>query len=223
MTAVQRKLYTDILNGVISEIRKTVNGAVMVSELASKVLRLRQVLNHPALVGGDDTAESCKYNELDLILEELLSQDGMRVLIWTQWRDSVSKLCARYKEYGALPLIGGSNDKQVRDALRSGQCRVVVAIPEKAGTSIDWLQLCRAAVYLEKPWSLVLYRQSLDRIDRRSNTDPALIMFIECQRSVDQLVNAVLTKRQGVMDALSLDEDKLISLGKEEVLQLLRQ
>ena len=101
------------------------------------------------------------------------------------------------------------------------KARIVVAIPEKAGTSIDWLKVCRTAVYLEKPWSLALWRQSVDRIDRRSNTDFAYIIQLEANESVDQLVNTMLERRQNVFDAITLEDERLVALGKDELLKYL--
>jgi len=219
----QEKIYNEVKRLIRNEIKTEDGDQISVLGASTRVLRLRQILNHPSLIGFTKfTGDSAKYEELDEVCEEILSNPDSQLLVWTQWRDAVNLLVKRYSMYGAIAYYGGSDDAEVRDAVLSKKARIVVAIPEKAGTSVDWLKVCRTAVYLEKPWYLPLYRQSLDRIDRRANIDPALIITIEAESSVDQLVNAVLKRRQDVFDALTLEDAKLIALGKEELLNYLK-
>jgi hypothetical protein len=220
----QLKLYNTIKEAIYQEVVSAEGDTIPLAGLATRILRLRQVLNHPKLIEGVQHYEgdSAKYEELDSITEEVLSNPEAQILVWTQWRAAVERLVARYKQYGAIAFYGGSDTHHVRDQLLSKRARVCVAIPEKAGTSVDFLKVCRTAVFLEKPYSLSLYRQSLDRIDRRSNTDAALILTIEAVHSVDQLVNHILERKSAVFDAVTLDDEKLITLGKADVLRYLK-
>ena len=223
LTGEQAKLYNTVKRQVRSEVMTQDGDVISLANAATKILRLRQIINHPSIIRDvtSYSGGSAKYAELDLVAEEILSNPEAKLLIWTQWKAAVDELVKRYKGYGSIAYYGGSDDKTVRDRVLSGKARVVVAIPEKAGTSVDWLKVCRTAVYIEKPWSLTLYRQSLDRIDRRANTDPALIVTISVENSVDQLIDAVLAKHQALFDAVTLDEEKLLHLGKEELLEYL--
>jgi len=219
----QAKLYNEVKKQLKNELITQEGDTISLANAATKLLRLRQILNHPLVIKDvkNYIGGSAKYNELDLIAEEILSHPNSQLLVWTQWKAAVDLLVKRYKGYGSIAFYGGSDDRIVRDKVISGKARVVIAIPEKAGTSVDFLKCIRTAVYLEKPWSLTLYRQSLDRIDRRANTDPALIITIAAQQSVDGFVDAVLKKHQEVFDAVTLDEEKLIYLGKQELLKYL--
>lgn len=220
----QAELYKQIKQSIANEIVTDEGETISLAGIANRVLRLRQLVNHPSLVPGVKHYgdESAKYAELDEVVEEILSNENAQLLVWTQWRDAVDLLVKRYKDIGAVGFYGGSDDRAVRDLVLSKKARIVVAIPEKAGTSIDWLKGIRTAVFLEKPWSLSLYRQTLDRIDRRSNTDPALIISIEAAGTVDQLVNAMLQRRQDVFDAITIAEDKLTAMNKDELLKYLK-
>lgn len=224
LTGAQEKLYQQVKDAARGELSGEEADQISLLTLQNLTLRLRQILNHPKLIDGllHFEGDSAKYLELDDVIEEILSNPESQILVWTQWRAAVDMLVQRYKEYGAIAFYGGSDEREVRDKLLSKKARVVVAIPEKAGTSVDFLKVCRTAVYLEKPWHLSLYRQSLDRIDRRANTDPALIINIDAEDSIDQVVNAVLHRRQDIFDALTVEDDKLVSLGKEELLKFLK-
>jgi SNF2 family DNA or RNA helicase len=224
LKGAQLELYNQVKEAAKGKLKEETATDISLVGLANITLRLRQILNHPRLIDGllHYEGDSAKYLELDDVIEEILSNPEAQILVWTQWRDAVDNLVKRYKQYGAIAFYGGSDEYKVRAAVEGKKARVVIAIPEKAGTSVDFLKVCRTAVYLEKPWSLSLYRQSLDRIDRRANTDPALIITIDAENSVDQLVNALLRKRQGVMDALTINDDKLVAMGKEELLKYLQ-
>jgi hypothetical protein len=219
----QEKLYDEIKKTVRNEIKTEEGDTVSLVGVATRILRLRQILNHPLLIStvGHFKGDSAKYLELDEVAEEILSNPDAQMLVWTQWREAVDMLVKRYKEYNAIAFYGGSDTKKVRDQLLEKKTRMVIAIPEKAGTSVDFLKVCRTAVFLERPYSLSLYRQSLDRIDRRSNTDAALIIDIQAAKSVDQLVNALLQRKQEIFDSVTLSDEKLISLGREELLSYL--
>lgn len=223
LKGAQKEMYEQMKKAVRQEIQTDEGDNISMVGASVRMLRLRQITNHPSLAGFTKfSGQSAKYEELDEVVEEILSNPDAQLLVWTQWRDAVDLLVERYKAYNAIAFYGGSDDRAIREKVLSKQSRIVVAIPEKAGTSVDWLKVCRTAVYLEKPWYLPLYRQSLDRIDRRANTDPALIISIEAINSVDQLVNSILQYRQDVFDALTLEDAKLVALNKADLLKYLK-
>ena len=224
LTGGQKKLYEEVKKATFEELVNVQGENIPLVGVATRLLRLRQILNHPKIIESiiHFEGDSAKHVELDDVIEMILSNPEAQLLVWTQWREAVKMLVQRYRKYGAIAYFGGSDDREVRDTVLSHKTRVVIAIPEKAGTSVDWLKVCRTAIYLEKPWSLSLYRQSLDRIDRRTNVDPALIINIECESSVDQIVDMVLRKRQGVFDALTIEDEKLVAMNKSELLAYLK-
>lgn len=223
LTGDQEKLYNQVKRQIRNELVTSDGDSISIVNAATKILRLRQILNHPSIIRDVEkyNGGSAKYNELDFIVEEILSNPEAQLLVWTQWKAAVDLLVNRYKEHKSIAYYGGSDDRAVRDSVLSKKSRIIIAIPEKAGTSIDWLKGIRTAVYLEKPWSLTLYRQSLDRIDRRVNVDPALIITIAAENSVDGFVDAVLQKHQAMFDAITIDDETLLTLGKAELLRYL--
>jgi SNF2 family DNA or RNA helicase len=199
-------------------------------------IRLRQCLNHPSILGGE--GDSAKYLELDDILEELLADPEQKVVIWTEFRAAVDLLFDRYNEqYGAVKLYGGVNNKELEKmslAFEStGRPRVVVAIPAKAGEGTDWLASARTAIYIDRPASLVLYQQSMDRIHRRVETknptaldlrrsQPATIIFLDVLNSVDILNKDRLIGKQDIAEAVTTSDEKLIEMGREDLLKYLQ-
>jgi SNF2 family DNA or RNA helicase len=199
-------------------------------------IRLRQCLNHPSILGNE--GDSAKYVELDNILEELLADPEQKVVIWTEFRAAVDLLFDRYNEqYGAVKVYGGISNielEKISTAFESnGWPRIAVAIPAKAGTGTDWLARARTAIYVDRPYSYVLYNQSLDRIHRRVEMEnptaldlirakPATIMFLDVDNSVDVLIKEKLIGKQDIVEAVTTPDDKLVEMGREDLLKYLQ-
>jgi SNF2 family DNA or RNA helicase len=69
VTGKQREIYDDIANQIYNQI--TISGAkrLKLDHAMVRILRLRQLLSHPSLIGEE--GESCKYETLDNLLEEI--------------------------------------------------------------------------------------------------------------------------------------------------------
>ncbi len=237
LTGQQQALYSVLCGELRRDLPK--EGLINVQKFLGgneNAIRLRQCLNHPSILGGE--GDSAKYLELDNILEELLADPEQKVVIWTEFRAAVDLLFDRYNEqYGAVKLYGGVNNKELEKmslAFEStGRPRVVVAIPAKAGEGTDWLASARTAIYIDRPASLVLYQQSMDRIHRRVETknptaldlrrsQPATIIFLDVLNSVDILNKDRLIGKQDIAEAVTTSDEKLIEMGREDLLKYLQ-
>jgi non-specific serine/threonine protein kinase len=231
----QRRLYDDIKAGIYDAIEREPDKKLSIVNAMAKCLRLRQVLNHPRLVEKDGIP-SAKYAALDEILEEVMADPLAKVVIWTEWREAVELLSSRYaQKYGTITLIGGTTQAELSrysmhwDTMPE---RIAVCTPAFGGTGIDFLQRCRTAIYVEPPYSTILFRQSMDRIHRRATAgtsdldrikaSPATLIFLQVEKSIDQLVYNLLARKGNLVDALLVENEKLIELGREELLQHLR-
>jgi SNF2 family DNA or RNA helicase len=238
MHGVQRGLYDDIRKGLYDSMVQDPADKLTIAFAMTKLMRLRQVLNHPQLVGRP--GESAKYEVVDEILDELLADPLQKVVLWTEWREAADLLAERYgPKWGAIKLVGGTSQDDLTRWSRTWDDspeRVAVAIPAFGGTGIDFLNRCRTAVYLEPPYSTIQFRQSMDRIHRRTadkplsemtpverlKASPATIVFLQVERSIDDLVYRVLGQKGAIVDALLIEDEKLARIGREELLAYLR-
>jgi hypothetical protein len=206
-----------------------------------KLLRCRQVLNHPSLLGLD--GDSGKYLELDGLVEEVLSNPEAKLLIWSAWNASVDLLAQRYKAYGCITLDQRTSQDDLARMERTFDTsdeRIVVASPAKGGTGIDWLSRARTAVYVERVYSAVQHLQSIDRIVRRVPDDVmdepaaarrlkqikrsnASIVYLHITGSVDDVVEHVLRMKLDLGEALLTSDRKLTELGRDHILKMLRE
>lgn len=233
----QRALYAKFGKEAISKLGKAdkVNLSSFF-EGSQLSLTLRQVLNHPSLLGLD--GDSAKYLELDSILEEILADREQKVVIWTEYRAAVDLLYERYNDlYGAVKIYGGVSNEELAKISKAFEFeespRVAVCIPAKAGTGVDFLARARTAIYVERPYSLVLYKQSLDRIHRRVTevnptpldiirAKPATIMFLDAVGTIDEPIREKLYGKADLADAVVTSDEKLIEMGREDLLKYLR-
>lgn len=231
LSAREEQLYKAVRDEIAEELAELPE---LPLELAmTKMMKLRQMLNSLSFIGED--GDTSKVQELDDVVAEVLAEPTSKILIWTEWRDSVDMLAERYEHYGSVKLYGGIENSELAALGRSfdsSSTRVVVAIPAFAGTGIDFLSRCRTAVYLETPWSTVLFRQSLDRIVRRVTdrdsaigkikASPATLVFLKVMGTIDEYVYDRLAEKGSLVDALLNSEKQLKKLGRSDVMKILK-
>jgi SNF2 family DNA or RNA helicase len=230
LTGDQKKLYVDIKKGVYDTPEKEEGSKLAITTAMTRVIRLRQCLVSPKILSRD--GDSAKLEALDTILEEVLSNEDEKILIWTEFRDAVDIIAERFAHYGVIKLYGGQTPE---DMFRIGASwdtspqRVAVAIPAFGGTGVDFLSRCRTAVYVDIPFSTVLFRQSLDRIHRRVNataTDkislikasPAHIIFLHAEDTVDDLVLGRVSEKGNLVDSILEAQAHLAKMSPEQIL-----
>ena len=233
----QLKLYRAMCGDIAQDISSSSVINLMRLLENARVLRLRQLMNHPSLL--EEAGESAKYEELDSILEEVLSDPDAKVVLWTEWRKSVNLLYDRYdKTYGAAKIYGGVDNQELTEIQQKfendAKPRVIVAIPAKAGTGLDFLARARTAIYVDRPRSYVLYNQSKDRICRRIpptqnmskldriRSQPATLVFLDVANSIDAMIREEMHRKLSFVDAVTIADEKLIELGRTDLLRYLK-
>ncbi len=238
LTGRQRDLYRALCGEIIKELPMgSLVNLYSFLDSNTKVLRLRQIMNSPALL--DEEGTSAKYEELDAILDELLADSEQKVVIWTEWRKAVELLYDRYNPvYGAAKIYGGVSNEEL-DQIRADfetrdSPRVIISIPAKGGVGLDFLARARTAIYVDRPRSYILYNQSLDRICRRippgenlSELDkirsrPATLIFLDVVGSVDEMIREELYGKVSFVDAVTISDERLVEMGKQELLKYLK-
>jgi len=241
-TARQSDHYRDILKGILAEMRTmSVHDWAATLDIACvRLLRLRQVLNSPEILGLD--GRSSKYDELDGVVEEVLSNRDAKLVIWTEWNKAVDLLARRYEGYGCITIDQRATQDQLAGYERTfdtSDARIAIATPAKGGTGIDFLARARTAVYVERTYSAVNHRQSIDRLVRRVGDDdpadsptilavkrikrsPATIMYLHVQNSVDDAVAWVLQRKLDLSDALLTSDERLMQDGRQHLIQMLQ-
>jgi SNF2 family DNA or RNA helicase len=234
MNGAQKALYDDIKKGVYDSFIQDPNDKLSIAFAMTKCIRLRQVLNHPSLV--EKEGDSAKHKACDDILEEIMQNPLQKVVIWSEFREGVDLLAERYRQkYGTIKLIGGTSQEELAYWSKNWDTmpeRVAIGIPLFGGTGVNFLGRCRYAIYMEPPFSTILFRQSIDRIHRRTGpivteidkikSSPATIIFLQVEKTIDELVYKILERKGALVDALLIEDERLIELGRAELLEYLK-
>ena len=221
----QAKLYNSIAEKTYNEIAAIPGNALNLEIVAVKLIRLRQCLTHPYILG--EKAPSCKFEECDDIVEEVLADENAKILLWSDSQVGVELLCERYREQYGAEFIHGMVPIPLRDAIEGRfntqvSPRLLALSPGAAGDSLN-LQRARTSVYVSRPVSLTDYQQSLNRICRRNAKGTSIIKTIIVPNTVDEWLTALLEKKANISEALTLGEDKIERIDKQFLLDYLKK
>ncbi len=159
-------------------------------------------------------------------LEELLHREGFfdnpqqRLLIFTEFRDTLNYLVDKLKEWGfAVGTIHGGMKSGSRDEsgtrlhteqqFREGNIQVLVAT-EAAGEGIN-LQVCNILFNYDIPWNPNRLEQRMGRIHRYGQQKDCLIFnFVATNTIEGRVLQRLLKKLQEIRDAL--DDDAVFNV-----------
>jgi superfamily II DNA or RNA helicase len=215
LSAVSLSQNPQFVHDEIAKLETLTERAVAVEESVTeaKLARLK------AIVTGQDT-EFFKG-------EDFLSNPGRRLLIFTEFRDTLDYLVAKLRLWGfAVESIHGSMkpgsrdepgtrlyaEQKFRDGPLQGGAQILVAT-EAAGEGIN-LQCCNILLNYDIPWNPNRLEQRMGRIHRYGQTKDCYIFnFIATNTIEGQVLNKLLHKLQEIRDAL--DDDAVFNVVGE--------
>jgi hypothetical protein len=105
-------------------------------------------------------------------LEALLAEPDMRVVVFSQWSDSLEALSATLSERGiahlALPVdVGGEARRALVSAFQQDpQQRVLLCCDDSPGGQLGLRHAATAILHLDRPWNPALLAQRFSRVHR---------------------------------------------------------
>jgi len=232
LSGSQLERYNEIREGLMLRMR-SLSGEQFVREITNileEYLRAVQVSSNPRLIDPGWKGDPAKFLELDEIVQELVHEQGQKVVVWTNYLGNVSELCERYKAYGTAPFSGevsaAEREKTVRAFQESAEPRILVAVPAAGGVGIT-LTAAQTAVYIDKTWNAEHWMQSVDRIHRIGQKGTVnVISLLGCK--VDQIIHWNLRRKEqgqarvlGDYDTASTAES--FGITREELLEALAE
>lgn len=213
-----RDLYNKILNEVKDEIENEKGEYISLANASTKFIRLQQVLNNPEILGF--SVPSVKYPLCRNIVEEVIESKG-KIVIWSIFRKGAELAAKEFKDFGSAYITGELSEieiQKVRNDFETGKVNVLCATIQKLGTGIDFLKLADTAVYLDLPFSYILYKQSQDRLVRRGKKSSVLLVELFVNNSVDIIVKDMLERKSDWAQSV-LDSGKLSKVELQKRLQ----
>lgn len=185
-------------------------------------------LLHRVIAEGD----SNKILAAAELARELVA-NGSRAIIWTGFRDNISRLVEILDESGVTFIDGSvpsgdASDPETREGRiaafhHDGGPMVMVANPGASAEGISLHLACHDAIYLDRSYNGAHYLQSLDRIHRLglppgTRTRVTILQSVcEGRESIDHSVSRRLREKLARMDDILDDKDvRKLALAEEE-------
>jgi SNF2 family DNA or RNA helicase len=232
MGAKQAKAYKQMLENMIvlleNEGTTTSTGEVVVApNPLTQTLRLLQFASAYAQIELQENGEekvllsdpSCK---VDALMDDIENGDfgDDSVAVCAVSRQLIDLLSARLTKEGiAHGLITGAQDadqrQQAIDDFQSGKTKWILFTAQAGGVGVT-LTTARRLVMLQRPWSLVDYKQALDRVHRIGSEihDSVIITDYVTEGTIEERVIQALDTKSENFEEIVKDKAKLLELLK---------
>jgi SNF2 family DNA or RNA helicase len=178
LTPVQKKLYLEQVERARAILSAGMGDAKKLNEDRFQILailtRMRQICDHPALVGAPKGAASGKFDALWELLEPLLAE-GHKVLVFSQFVECLTLIGREMKERG-IPhhfLTGKTNEKDreavVQRFTEDPEASVFLVSLKAGGTGLN-LTAASYVVLFDPWWNPAVEAQAIDRTHRIGQT-----------------------------------------------------
>ena len=212
LPAWQRRMYDAVRDGMLDEVRGMSRDAfrAYAPTALTKLLRLVQIASNPALVAPSEQREPAKLAELDRILTDLIRAKECKVILWSYYVDTITRLAQRYQHLGVVTLFGGVPQSERQTLVRSFQedpgIRLFIGNPAAAGTGFT-LTAATYAIYETLTWRYDLYAQSQDRNHRIGQEAPVTYLRLLATDTIDFVIAESLARKTRMAKRLVGDEE----------------
>jgi SWI/SNF-related matrix-associated actin-dependent regulator 1 of chromatin subfamily A len=230
MGAKQLKAYKQMLQNMIAmlETDEGVTGDALVApNPLTQTIRLLQFANAYAQIEVTETGEekvilsepSCK---VDALMDDMKNGDfgDDSVAVCAVSRQLIEILSARLTKEGITHgLITGAQDSDERqraiDDFQAGKTKWILFTAQAGGVGVT-LTKARRLVMLQRPWSLVDYKQALDRVHRIGSEihDSVIITDYVTEGSIEERVIQALDVKSDNFEQIVKDKAKLLEMLK---------
>lgn len=144
---------------------------------------------------------------LDIIEEELKANPKFKIVLFAVHQSVIEGARERLAKYGAVTLYGATPARKRQFNIdrfsKDPKCRVFVGNVQAAGTGIN-LTTTNEAAFLEQSWVPAENAQAAMRVHRIGQTRPVRIRIFSLHRSVDEQVQATLTRKMRELARIDL-------------------
>lgn len=207
-TSYQKDLYNKSLkklNEMKSMIKQKMANAPS-TIVFKELLMLRQVNGSPELVDPNLSVDStylsknAKLRRLLELVEEIVSNDE-KVVIFSSWveplRTVYKFLSAKYKTCCYTGTMSGEErEKHKRVFINNPEYKIMIGTVGALGTS-HTLTVARNVIFYDSPWNPSDVEQCEDRCHRAGTTQSINVYTLIVKDTVDEIVNDVLSRKEG--------------------------
>ena len=197
------------------------------SEAMVAVIRCKQFCDHGRLI-NEPNVRSSKIEALRDVLDEVIVQNGHKVIVFSQYKQMLNILVELFDDMGLKYLrIDGDTPKKLRaDMQKMFNDDKSMDIIVGTGAMSAGLNLTGAdyVVLYDQWWSNILVDQAIDRSHRIGQKNTVTVITFTCRDTIEERIIEVL-KGKAVVTAETLGDDcdsiVIKSLGPKQIAALL--
>lgn len=183
--------------------------------------RMRMAADNTYLV-DKKSVHGPKIEELEIILQEILSEDGEKVVIFSQWMrmtELVEQILKRNK-IGYVHLNGSIPTKKRKDLLirfrEDPACQVFLST-DAGGVGLN-LQSGSVVINMDIPWNPAVLEQRIGRVHRLGQHKPVrVINFISSASIEERILELLKFKKSLFAGALDQDGENVVMVGESQL------
>lgn len=166
---------------------------------------MRMVCDTPYILDSD--CRVCpKLAELQEILEELLTEPGTKILIFSEWERMLDLVREKLQEMGAgfawhtgsVPLP--RRREEVRRFKEDPACRLFLST-DSGGVGLN-LQAANVVINLDLPWNPARLEQRIARAWRKHQTRPVRVLYLVSGGTIEHRMIPLLANKQMLADGV---------------------
>lgn len=228
----QVKLYRDAVEqrrqGVLQELLDERHQIPYIHIFALLTL-LKQICDHPALIGDRCDYENYASGKWDLF-KELLAEalaGGQKVVVYSQFvgmvdiiADYLSKIDL---EHAVLTGQSRRRGEIIRRFNEDPACRVFIGSLKAGGTGID-LTAASVVIHYDRWWNAAREDQATDRVHRIGQNRGVQVFKLVTRGTLEEKVAAIIDRKKSLMNRIVQEDDPglLKRFTRDELIDLLR-
>ncbi len=220
LTGKQKKAYDQLAENMVAQID---GGTLAATSVLTVALRLRQLASAYGEMVPDprDAVQELTLDDADKVLESvdlgmvlsepsskldelesLVGSLGKQVVVFAESKQLIDLAFARLSDKFVCSMVTGPVNTGERAAgienFVRGLSQVMLATVAAGGEGIDGMQVADTCVYLQRPWSLILNKQSEDRLHRIGQTGKSVtyIDLVAKDTVEDRVFDALMEKSE---------------------------
>lgn len=229
MTMEQSQLHTEYGDTVARLVNKWKKMGFLNEEDRQRLLNnlnLMRMVCDTTYILDQETNYQTKLDELNNILDEIISMPDEKVVIFSQW-ERMTRLVAKMldeKEIGFAYLHGGIPSKD-REPLfthfnNDAKCRVFLST-DAGGVGLN-LQSAAYMINLDIPWNPAILEQRIGRIYRLGQKKNVSIINLVAEGTIEHRMLDVLKFKKGIAAGILDAGDSNIFLGDDKFKQFMK-
>lgn len=227
LTAKQYQIHNSYSQALAPIIKKKILTPIDIRRMQELLLKMRQVCNSTYLIDRE-TNISPKLKELDGILDELVTQNGHKVVIFSEWV-TMNYLIAKHlseKKISFVELSGKVPVKKrqllIDEFTNNENCKVFLS-SDAGGTGLN-LQAADCVINFELPWNPAKLNQRIGRVIRIGQKSKSInVVNLISRYSIEERILAGIQMKTELFEGVFEDGADVVEFSKEKRDEFLNQ